>query len=114
VSGCLVQNNKNSGIYVDEPNSTVIANTCIGNNTGNFSTHAGICINDSNNRVEDNHVTGSGHGGIQVNGSYVNNVIIKNNVSGNGTSNYVVPAGNDLGPVGVAATATSPWANISH
>jgi hypothetical protein len=25
-----------------------------------------------------------------------------------------VPAGNDLGPVGVAATATSPWANISH
>jgi len=114
VSGCFVQNNKYSGIYVDEPNSTVIANTCIGNNTGNFSTHAGICINDSNNRVEDNHVTGSGHGGIQVNGSYVNNVIIKNSVSGNGANNYVVPAGNDVGPVGVAATATSPWANISH
>jgi hypothetical protein len=49
--------------------------------------------------------------------AYSGNIIIKNSVSGTAGgvgNNYIVPAGNDLGPVGTAASATSPWANISH
>jgi parallel beta-helix repeat protein len=116
VSGCLVQNNDNFGICVETVGSEVIGNTCIGNNADNEVGSAGIYIVSSNNRIEDNHVTASGNAGILVsgNGTATNNVIIKNSVSGNGVNNYVVPAGNDLGPVGTAATATSPWANISN
>jgi parallel beta-helix repeat protein len=116
VSGCVVQNNDNYGIYVDGPDNEIIRNTCIGNNADNEANSAGIYIDGSNNRIEDNHVTASGNAGMLVSsdGSSTNNVIIKNSVSGNGTNNYVVPVGNDLGPVGTAATATSPWANISN
>ena len=115
MSGCVVQNSGYSGIFVNAPDSQIIGNTCIGNNTNANVGDAGIFINDSNNRVENNHVTTSGNAGIQVNNStYVNNVIIKNTVSGNGANNYLGTAGNDFGPIGTAATATSPWANISH
>ena len=115
VSGCFAQNNGASGIYVNLPGSQIIGNTCIGNNSFNNAAQAGIYINDSNNRVEGNHVTANGYAGIQVeNSSYVNNVIIKNTVAGNGANNYLGTAGNDFGPIGTAATATSPWANISH
>jgi parallel beta-helix repeat protein len=105
VSGCYVEWNTANGIFLDATGCAVIGNTCYANN---------IAINDSNNRVEGNHVTVNGYAGIQVYAGGLSNVIIKNSVSGNGAGNYVVPAGNDLGPVGTAATATSPWANISH
>jgi len=119
VSGCFVKGNHTSGIYVDAPGSEVIGNTCIGNNTANSINDAGIYINDSNNRIEDNHVTtigpGIAGGGISVSGgSYSDNIIIKNSVSGYGANNYLTPGSQDVGPIGTAATATSPWANISH
>jgi parallel beta-helix repeat protein len=103
-----------SGIYVEGPGSAVIGNTCIGNNVGNGANTAGIYIVASNNRIEDNHVTATLGAGIQVASGLTNNVIIKNSVIGNGANNYIVPAGNDLGPVGTATNSTSPWANISH
>jgi hypothetical protein len=60
-------------------------------------------------------ITLSGVTGIEVaGGSYSNNVIVRNSVSGNGSGNYQNPGNNDFGPIGTAATATSPWANISH
>jgi hypothetical protein len=119
VSGCFVKGNQTSGIYVDAPGSEVIGNTCIGNNTANSINDAGIYINDSNNRIEDNHVTtigpGIAGGGISVSGgSYSENIIIKNSVSGYGANNYLTPGSQDVGPIGTVATATSPWANISH
>jgi parallel beta-helix repeat protein len=115
VSGCLVQNCVGAGIYVNAPGCQIIGNTCIRNNSSADVNEAGIFINDSNNRVENNHVSASGHAGIQVNNSsYVNNVIIKNTVSGNGPNNYLGTGGNDFGSIGTAATASSPWANISH
>jgi hypothetical protein len=53
--------------------------------------------------------------GISCNTSgFTNNIIIRNSVSGNGANNYSIANGNDVGPVGTAATSTSPWANISH
>jgi hypothetical protein len=91
----------------------------MGNNAANSSNSGGIVLEGSNNRIEGNHITGSGSSGygIQFNISgYVNNVIIRNSVAGNGANNYSTSGGsaNDCGPVGTAATATSPWANISH
>ena len=113
-----MKGNHYSGIWVETPGSEVIGNTCIGNNTANFSSQAGIYIDDSNNRIEDNHVTAGGSGvaggGIIVQSNYSGNIIIKNSVSGYGANNYVTPGSQDVGPIGTAATATSPWANISH
>lgn len=117
VAGCIARNNSSAGIFVDRDGSDVIGNTCNGNNTSDSGSAGGIFITGNNNRVEDNHVTASGNTGIAVASipaGYTNNVIIKNVVSGNGANNYSAPSGNDLGPVGTAATSTSPWANISH
>jgi hypothetical protein len=95
-----------------------VNNTLFNNNTGNSSSRASIFIEGSNNRIEANHVTtstASGYGIYVFNtGTDLNNVIIKNSVVGLGIADYSVPSGNDLGPVGTAATSTSPWANISH
>ena len=115
VTGCVVQNNVRSGIYVNLPNSVIQQNTCTGNDAGAFANEAGIYLNDSNNRIEANYVvTPSSIPGLVSAPGYFNNVVIKNVVSGNGANNYVGTAGNDFGPIGTAATATSPWANISH
>ena len=120
VSGCVVYNNVNSGIYVMDLAAAVVGNTCLNNNTSISSSHAGICIINKNNRVEDNLVTGSGYAGIQVinSSSYTNNVIIKNSVSGNGANNYILPAGQVVGPlitntVSGIITNSNPWANFS-
>jgi parallel beta-helix repeat protein len=119
VSECSVQNNQNFGIVVMGDGSQVIGNTLAGNNNGNDANSAGISISGSNNRIENNHVIGSGAAGYGIqfnNAGAVNNIIIKNTVAGNGAKNYSIAGGgaNDIGPVGTAASSTSPWANISH
>jgi hypothetical protein len=118
VSDCLVSDNYSIGIFVDGSGSRIVNNTLFNNNTGNSSSRASIFIEGSNNRIEANHVTtstASGYGIYVFNtGTDLNNVIIKNSVVGLGIADYSVPSGNDLGPVGTAATSTSPWANISH
>jgi parallel beta-helix repeat protein len=113
VSGCLCDNNGSSGIYIYEPGCKVTDNTCNANNTGNLAGDAGIFVDDSYNLIEGNHVDFNGNYGIYVVSGYQHNVIIRNNVGGSLT-NYFIPAGNDPGPIGNAATATSPWANISN
>lgn len=119
VSDCVIQNNQNVGIAVFGNGSQVVGNTLSGNNAGNSSNSGGIVLEGSNNRIEGNHVTGSGPTGYGILfnfSSYTNNVIVKNSVAGNGANNYstVGGSGNDFGPVGTAASSTSPWANISH
>jgi parallel beta-helix repeat protein len=118
VSGCTADNNANSGIVIEGNGSKVIGNTCIGNNKATSGLVAGILLYGSNNsRVEDNHVTASGYAGIQViNGT--NNIVIKNSVSGSGANNYIVPAGQVVGPlitntVSGIITNSNPWANFS-
>lgn len=119
VSNCSVHNNTGTGIVVLGNGSQIIGNTLAGNNAANSASSAGIIVEGLNNRIEGNHVTGSGAAGygIAFNYSgYTNNVIIKNSVAGNGANNYTTAggSGNDCGPVGTAASSTSPWANISH
>ena len=118
VSGCFVSQNKYNGIDMYSSGSEVIGNTCIGNNTGNYSGFAGIYIEGSTNRVENNHVTASSYAGILVYSysGYINNIIIKNSVSGNGANNYVTPNTQIVGPI-INTTGTitnsNPWANFS-
>lgn len=69
---------------------------------------AGLQIAGDRNRIEGNHLTINDRG-LRVTG--VENVIIRNSAAGN-LLDYEVAAGNDLGPVGRAATLPSPWGNI--
>ena len=118
VSQCRVQNNTQAGILVKGSYSRIIGNSLVGNNTANSSSGVGIGIEGSFNRVEENYVAGSGPAGYGI--TYftpgcTNNTIVKNCVQGGGAYNYSVGFGvpNDVGPIGTAATSSSPWANIS-
>lgn len=114
VSGCACIDNGQSGIYIFLPGCKIIDNTCDYNNSGDYPFQAGIYIDDSDNRVEGNHVIGNEIAGIAVASNYVANIIIRNTAAANLPSNYSIAPGNDPGPIGTAATATSPWANISN
>jgi hypothetical protein len=117
ISNCSIQNNGSAGILVLGNGSKISGNTFFGNNTAYTSTSCGILLEGSNNRVEDNHITGHASGfGIEYDYSTgTNNVVIKNSVVGNIPNNYSPSGGanNDIGPIGTAASSTSPWANIS-
>ena len=118
IRDCMVCGNTVDGIYVGGSDCLIIGNNCAGNNTENYSGGAGIAIGGASNRVEGNHVTGSGASGSGIiivnNPAYTNNIVVKNSVEG-GANNYSFNASeNDVGPIGSAATNTSPWGNISH
>jgi hypothetical protein len=119
IRDCVVNDNVDYGIELNGSDSLVIGNECIGNNSGDASGVAAIYVTGSNNRIENNHITGSG---VLGNGIYVsnssqvtNNIIVKNSVEGGGANNYSIGTSyNDVGPIGDASTNTSPWGNISH
>ena len=74
----------------------------------------GIEVVDASSRcrVDGNTTLQNGGYGIRTFGT--NHVVIRNDAGGNAIDNYAILAGNDPGPIGAAATATSPWANIQH
>jgi len=142
VVDCLVASNAYTGIYVQENSlvrschltrngtgilasggSRLLLNTLEDNGTNAQANVGAITIYGSNSLAENNHVVARGGAGILIQpgftnstsqAQFTNNVIVKNIVIGGGQNNYVTPPGNDLGPVGTATLATSPWANISH
>jgi hypothetical protein len=113
VEDCDIANNTTYGMY-----TSGIGGSLIAGNHFSMNTYGAIIISDSNNYIENNHIVClSSTYGIAVNNStFTNNVVAKNVVVGGGPGyNYSNIAGvSDFGPVGSAATATSPWANISH
>lgn len=116
---CLAENNGQSGIFVNGMGgSKVVGNTCIGNNTNAVSFAAGIFVNTSGARIEDNHVSASGYAGISVNGGEGGgNIIIRNSVSGSGGGNYLTPGNEIVGPLITTfgtITNSNPWANFSY
>jgi parallel beta-helix repeat protein len=113
VFNCVAEGNKNTGIEVLSDGSQIIGNTSRRNCTVSNGFDGGILIAASNNRIEGNHVVRNNGTGIRVTPLGTNNVIIRNTVAGEGTNNFIIPANNDVGPIGSAATATSPWANIA-
>jgi hypothetical protein len=103
VDRCSSSINVGIGIAVGS-SSTIVANHSQGNQTH------GISVTGSDNRLDGNHVTGNTEYGISCNGT--GNVIIRNSTSGNSSGDFDITSGNDVGPIGTAATATSPWANL--
>lgn len=108
IADCLIANNTFYGIYTAGTGRSIITGNNFSQNAG-----GGIVLNDANNRVENNHVV-TANGVVGIGSSSTNNVVVKNVVAGGGSANYSSSFGDDFGPIGSAATATSPWANISH
>jgi hypothetical protein len=131
---CEVRGVTNNGIFVNNSvTGGVIADCLSATNgyginvtgsgvqiTGNEvcqNSGVGIMIQGHRNRVDGNTVvTPSGVNGIFFpNVTWSNNVVVRNIVAGNGGGNFYNPGtANDVGPIGSASSATSPWANISH
>jgi len=107
VSGCVSGSNLGNGIRLGHGGLAV-------NNIAEFNDAAGIRTFYGENRIDSNQLRVNGYG-IQLvdNGSY-RNVVVRNSVSSSTIQNYDVGTLNDVGPIGTAATATSPWANIEH
>ena len=115
---CLVLRGAATGIFCNAPGCVVSDNVVRGNNTSNFTAHAGILLNDSYNRIENNQVFGNGVVGAGISGAlgYTGNLIIRNSVSGSGANNYAIIGTQAVGPIITTAgtiTNTSPWANFS-
>ena len=109
VRNCQVRSNVLNGISIGN-NGLVVDNLCDVNGLA-AGTQSNIYINGSSCRVDGNAVTG-GDRGIATSGGGINNLIIRNSCRG-GTNPYGGIGGtNDVGPIGSAATSTSPWANI--
>ncbi|HYG21362.1 MAG TPA: right-handed parallel beta-helix repeat-containing protein [Verrucomicrobiae bacterium] len=117
VIDCTVSFNGLAGIQVTN-SCRIVQNNCY-NNSG-----AGIHATGGDNRIEGNNITGN-HLGIDADG--IGNLIIRNSASGN-TTNFVIVAGNKVGPIAAAPDSaaisgdtggsgvgsTNPWANVSY
>lgn len=119
IRDCSFYHNANTGIILYGGNYLITGNICSGNNSQNAANGATIFINTSNNRIENNFITGSGPlgYGIWINTlpSTTNNIIIRNSVAGCGANNYKINDSlNDVGPIGSASMSINPWANISR
>ncbi|MEM7396920.1 MAG: hypothetical protein AAF492_31720, partial [Verrucomicrobiota bacterium] len=107
VIDCNVTLNSHGGIRVNSE-SIVKGNNCDSNRS--VGDGAGIHVTGFGSRIEANNLTDNTWG-IRVDAS--GNVIIRNTASGNGMEFAPIEVGNDLGPIGSASTATSPFANIT-
>jgi parallel beta-helix repeat protein len=106
VSDCHTNGNTAGGVLVADF-SIVRGCTADFNGSGGAP---GINVIGSGNRIEANNVTRNSEG-IRVSGS--GNLVIRNSARGN-TINYINASGNDVGPIGSAATSTSSWTNIAY
>jgi hypothetical protein len=88
------------------------------NNTCDFNGRlvagaSNILVTGAQNRIEGNNVTSNINSGFGIKVTSGGNTIFKNSAKTN-TTNYNFAVGNDAGPTGTAALATSPWANIAY
>jgi hypothetical protein len=97
-----------------------LVNTCSGNNISGNAAFAGIRTFYDGGRIEGNHVQYSAGAGILIGTSIsgtpgANWLVVKNSTHGNLANAYSYPlTGNDIGPIGKAATSVSPWANLQN
>jgi len=103
VQDCLAQENSFDGIVLGR--DSVVLNCSAISNGG-----AGLHTYESGSRIENNHLLRNGSGVLLESCC---NSVFRNSVTGNVTNHFIFPPGNDIGPVGPAATSTSPFANIS-
>ena len=107
IRDCRVGSNTGDGILTN--GHAYVLRNLVDSNGGPTG---GACIHEifgsGGTRIEGNNVIGCVRG-IEV--DFHGNVIIKNSAARN-TVDYDIVGGNDVGPIGTAATSTSPWANI--
>ncbi len=107
-----VSKNTRYGMEISGSGNYIAGNTVDGNGTIPEVYFAGIYVSGTGNRIEGNHSANNNGSGFFMYGS--GNAVFRNSAGGNPGGNYSVIPTNDLGPIGTAATATSPWANISN
>ena len=115
VEGCTASGNMLSGIAVAADGCLVLNNTCDSNGLGGFSTSAGIGCYGNSCRIEANHFSNNYPSGFTA--GTTNNIITRNIAVTNTVQKIsydVSAANNDVGPIGRAATATSPRANLQN
>jgi hypothetical protein len=120
IRDCNVSSNYVVGIYVGGNNCTVLENLCDGNNATNGINNASISVNGSNNRIDGNHICGSGStgSGIFVAVGTTNNIIVRNSIIGSGSRSVSTAGFQIVGPLITNAasgiiTNSNPWANFS-
>ncbi len=106
VINCTTRNNQNDGIAVNF-SCLVQGNSCNGDGAG-IGVDAAIRATGQANRIDGNNISFADRGLLVSSGG---NTIFRNSVKGC-TVNFDIIGGNDVGPIGSAATTTSPWANI--
>lgn len=110
-----VAQNDGNGIEIEQNGSLVVGNSVHINSF--IGAGSGILVSGSSSRIDGNHVTDEGgtptqEVGINVTGS--GNVVVRNTARGNVDNYSLTGAGGDYGPETLAATTTSPWANIAY
>jgi parallel beta-helix repeat protein len=116
VEGCTASGNVLSGITVVADGCLALNNTCDSNGVG-FTGNAGIACFNTSGRIEANHFSNNYHRGLYVDPGSTHNIITRNIAVTNSvqTISYdVSTVNNDVGPIGRAATVTSPWANLQY
>jgi hypothetical protein len=113
VKDSTARDNVRSGILAAS-GAAALNNSCIDNNKDNFGGAAGITAGYGSGRIDGNHIIYPAGVGILVSPGITKVVVIRNTTVGVLANSHSIPAGNDVGPWGQAATATSPWANIRN
>lgn len=108
ITGCMTRNNQEDGIYVNF-SCVVSGNNCNGDGAA-AGNHGAIRVIGQANRIDSNNISYADRGLMISSGG---NAVVRNSVKGC-TVNFDIIGGNDVGPIGSAATATSPWANIQY
>lgn len=113
---CTAGNNGSFGILSDANGfASILENNCSFNGIlafgGTPSNGAGIYVTNSPGcRIEGNTLD-INYAALVV-APNLHAFVLRNSAYGNVITNYSVGAGNDVGPIGSAATSTSPWANL--
>jgi hypothetical protein len=112
IQGNTCTYNNHHGINVCYGNA-ILDNVCNDNGVGAGVTDgAGINLRCGSNLVRGNLLVDNDVGvNAAING---NHVVTQNIAIGNSGGSYNGSTGNDIGPIGSASSATSPWANIHH
>lgn len=111
LSGGTVRDNnvfRNTGDGISVLSRCAVESNTATENGWNPGDAAGILVNGNFNRIDGNNATGNDRG-IDVDASQ--NVIVRNSAADNGVE-YSIVGGNQVGPIGTADTATSPWSNL--
>ena len=108
IAGNMIRNNQLDGVRVNF--SCVVAdNNCNGDGAAP-GTHGAIAVIGQGNRIEGNSISYADRGLYITAGG---NTVFRNSLK-SCTVNFDIAVGNDVGPIGSTATATSPWANIQY